>query len=35
MGKFVGSLPGGLNNKDDVSLFEDAYWQSGYKMPLA
>lgn len=34
MGKFVGALPGGLNNKDDVSLFEDAYWKSGYKMPL-
>lgn len=34
MGKFVDELPSGLDENSDPSLYETAYWKSGYKMPL-
>lgn len=35
MGAFVDALPPGLKPGEDPSLYEQAYWRSGYKMPLA
>lgn len=34
MGTFVQNLDYGLNPFSEAALFEKAYWQSGYKMPL-
>lgn len=34
MGTFVQNLDEGLTPYSDPELFERAYWQSGYKMPL-
>lgn len=34
LGKFVDELPPGLDAYSDPSLYESAYWKSGYKMPL-
>jgi len=34
MGTFVQYLDEGLTPTSDPTLYERAYWQSGYKMPL-
>lgn len=34
MGTFVQHLDEGLTPDSDPILFQYAYWQSGYKMPL-
>lgn len=34
MGKFVENLPPGMTPYTTINEFEDAYWKSGYKMPV-
>jgi len=34
MGNFVANLPKGITKDSPSEVFQEAYWQSGYKMPL-